>query len=549
MDNPRVIRELVIRADTQLLDLLSRIPSIWDEIASQLQNQHIWYLRVLELYTLPQSAPAMIQGQWNNKLNWDRIYHILASVHAEGSTPLALLDKEVKLTLKANKYHPDALRILIQMGLITRENIHNMVSGAARYGTEESLYVLIDDPELEDYGLAWGTYGTLDSKDLLKSAIRSASPSLETVKYLLEKSIVTQYLLGAHLLKSAFDDALMESKSLLLVQYLHSLLPPKTLLADPITAGIAVGFSTPEILTYLEQVGVFKRNDRSLKELALRADNLDNLKWLLGEDPGAQRRLAVLYFFMAISNSAAAVLRWMLTFPEVTKDMIRGGIGDAYARLDSERMSTTASLSIVSTLLSDKRIADEVVDILLAQERLVEGTTKMDRFLKSVMRADVPFSRLPRRLRRELTASKATTLLLTSTIAGVRLEEVRDMIEGADESDYNRSHFELLLREMTFKSPDPRTCFEWMLRQLRRAGTDSSVKQVIYQAAQSIIHPKEAEDHTSPYFTAYSGYFLFSLTYRKRTDMVRMLDLLRREGASERGLRLARILLAATMRA
>ena len=134
--NSVIIRELVIRADVSLLSALSTVPSLWNLAREQLENQHIWYLRVLEL-CLPLPAWSLWE-EGNQKHNWHQIYNILEASVGVGTYFLSTL---LTTALEKNECNLVSVKILLERG---HNNIYSQLGVLSQHGSLETVKYMIE---------------------------------------------------------------------------------------------------------------------------------------------------------------------------------------------------------------------------------------------------------------------------------------------------------------------------------------------------------------------------------------------------------------------
>ena len=127
MDNPTVIQQLAIRASGSVLNLLSKISGVRELLAPTLENQHIWYLRALELDLRDAAGRPVTLPEWEDSLhwNWSAIYSMLEAI-SQGS-------------LRSRSVDIDGYKLLIAWGYLNKDNNRTMkvvLGQAARFGDE-----------------------------------------------------------------------------------------------------------------------------------------------------------------------------------------------------------------------------------------------------------------------------------------------------------------------------------------------------------------------------------------------------------------------------
>ncbi|CAH6421279.1 Hypothetical protein POVR2_LOCUS331 [uncultured virus] len=177
---PFIVREVALRADDTVLELLSHIPTLWSIIRPELASQFWWYQRTAEAFELP----ATLEWDKTSKLNWHQIYNILVATRT--GNPFDVVTDSRRRTrdrtaysapslpvLSLNGYNITAIKLLLEWGY--RPNESTLVY-VASYGTLEALLLLLGEEEI--------SYSTLSQ--LVEN---SASEGNEDVlKYLLQDS-------------------------------------------------------------------------------------------------------------------------------------------------------------------------------------------------------------------------------------------------------------------------------------------------------------------------------------------------------------------------
>ena len=437
MDNSLVVREVALRADDAVLELLSRIPTLWSIVRQELHQQFFWYQRTLEAFNLPEYL------SWSNTSNenWHQIYNILVATRAgnpfRNSTVLDL-----------NEWNLIAVKLLLEWNY--RPTTHSM-HGAAEYGSLDLLDLILGGKQSSPR-MFW-----IDS-DVLSELLSGATSGarVDVLEFLL-KDKRTQDVLddGAYtVLLTAFEEAVYASH-----------VAAADLIMDEIVS-----------------------RDITIYEFGDAQDNL------LEE---------------AIEHSSPEMIQYL-----IDQDLV--DVGNSH----------WIQVSI------DRR-RPQVFFLLLGDESPFK-------YLSSLA-ADEIDKYIPDRTRGPIRSAAQLSELSEASILS--------MLTANTEDQFNKYHFELLLRQIVQVQADLDYYVSWLtettksnIRFYKSKEETRATSRLFLSCIDSISTSQVV--HTSDYFTAYSAFFL--LANSPTRDVQSVLNTVESEaGVTEEGLLKARVLLGA----
>ena len=171
MEDPTVLKLIASRVDDTVLGSLSRIPSLWNVLLSELKNQFFWYERTAAAFNLPD------EFQWeygdNSQENWQQIFNILQSTKNED--PFAVNPYGLSV-LEKNGYNLLAVKLLLWMGYTPLGMIS--VKQAIKYGDLAVVKLLLSDSRIDLRGgqaMARAMYAAIerDRLDMVQAIIEA----------------------------------------------------------------------------------------------------------------------------------------------------------------------------------------------------------------------------------------------------------------------------------------------------------------------------------------------------------------------------------------
>ncbi|CAH6421284.1 Hypothetical protein POVR2_LOCUS333 [uncultured virus] len=431
MDNPLIIREVALRADDNVLELLSTIPDIWSLLQPELASQFFWYQRTAEAFDLPD----YLSWSKGSSENWHQIYNILVATRT--GNPFDSDDEE-PTPLDMNEWNLVAVNLLLERGYkidTTR------MADAAEYGSLEVVERLLEHKKTEGEKIDSGMLSLLmegailgdrvDTLQFLLAQLRSSevlhqdrySALLDVFKF----SVYSSHVAAAGLIIEEMESA---GRSILEMSFNsnHALVT------------VAIQSSTPEMIQFLIDKSLIDVNDLDWIELSI------------------EKNRPELFSLLLAGQSLSNYLR--------KPDLIKIGL-------------------------------------------YVDRRTKVP----------IPYA---------------------SELSGLSRQDVSRMLTSQTGNNFNKYHFEMLLREVAFVQADLGYYISWLTRVIKQQRVDRTVSELFLSALDSISTPNVV--HTSDYFTAYSAFFL--LANSKYRDVAAVLKTIEsEEGVTREGLLKARVLL------
>ena len=441
---PFIVREVALRADDTVLELLSHIPSLWSLLKPELESQFFWYQRTAEAFDLP----ARLEWINTSSENWHQIYNILIATRQGNPFPIRIVGQSPRPTvLDLNEYNLVAVKLLLEWGYIpTRRSM----TDAAEYGSLQVLQLLLEDKEMDSDMLS----------DLMNAA--ASTGKLDMLQFLLTDTR-TQHALDEHeytVLVWAFEVAILRSQ-----------VPAANLLLREMES---------------RDIDISKSDSNDLLISATERSSPETIQFLIDES-----------LFMGVGD----------------RDWVEHGV------------------------INDRP------DLFL----MLVGDNSPFEYLKEDEDENVA---------RYLLKRTRAPIRSASKLSGLTTAEILDILSVQTNNNFNKYHFEMLLREIVTVQADLDYYLSWLTRTIdkniprfgkkreldRKKEENRSTSLLLLSCIDSISTPFVV--HTSDYFTAYSAFFL--LANSKDRDVQAALRTIESEqGVTKDGLLKARLLLGA----